>query len=170
MARLHLVLMLALVPLAGCVDSDDSAEPVLETDALPAEDANAFFAARTEVMVRNVRPSFILMSNVHGANCIALDGIDRIVNGTLTATWDATTPASAQLEFRIDGADEVIVEGSSPLVLDVADLASSESRFMVMMQPTMPGAALDQDVTIDMELTYAGTEPDLDANWICSRF
>lgn len=77
---------------------------------------------------------------------------------TLTATWDATTPAAAQMFVHFQGPDGLITEakGASPLVLDVpAEALAKQGAYEAYVSPDLPGAMVEQTVAFVLLLEYA---------------
>ncbi len=167
MSRMVLVLAL-LIPFAGCL-GDDADPAVLDDVDDSTAAATMHFADTVDVRVTATRPSFIVVGGVQPANCFAVEGASEIVNGTVTATWSAMTPATQTMELRVAGAESVFVEGASPLTLDVQDVKPEDGRILIMMQPAMPGAAVEQQVSVEMDLHYLGGGMKTDPNWVCSH-
>lgn len=182
-------LVFGLVVLAGCADDGSDMPDGENPDATPTADVvepagtNLSMAGRTvavlefervfQVHVQDVRTGVVNagVGGVNGANCVMLSGIERIVAGEATATWQATTPLSDELELMFAGDDRARASGTSGTGISFSDLRPDDGldRFALLVQATAPGAAIDQGVEVAIHFSYEATGPvDVDEGWTCS--
>lgn len=83
-------------------------------------------------------------------------------SATLTAHWNATTPAGARINVWLYRQGVGVVgsaEGPSPLVVDIDESAMSVGSYFANARAPSPGAMAGQNVTFVLRLVYAPAPP-----------
>lgn len=147
--------------------SPEAIEPEASGDTLQVWEHQAQYPVEVQATRTGVLNAGI--GGVNGANCMMLEGVNRIVSGEASATWDAITPLSDRLEIRLAGDESVFAEGASGVAITIDGLEPDGGSYALMLQPTNPGVAIAQPATIDIRFTYEALEPlQVDTGWSCS--
>jgi hypothetical protein len=95
-------------------------------------------------------------------NCVWLRRVPAVDEFTVTATWDAVSPAWERLEMTIQHDEgQEFAAGPSPLTLSAKDLMRDGffEGIGTIVQPEIPGPVLDQPVHLEI-VVKANLDPD----------
>ena len=175
-------ILVGLLLLAGCL-GDEAADPGSPEgpapEPSPSEPRVSRNATGVSEPVLTFDGNFTLnltggaagMSQVAPGNCLRLRPGAFIVDGNLTATWTAQSLASQNLEVVLDVAGVYSATGPlpSPIIVSLAPLEPSPDADTVFaVQPTTPGAAIQQAVQVHLRFTYTGAVEFQDAAASCN--
>ncbi|MGB0651937.1 MAG: hypothetical protein ACPGQL_01950 [Thermoplasmatota archaeon] len=166
------LLLLMLVPLAGCLDDSGSAETdeaATGEEILGPDDVERTWRSlefQEELTLNRVSlhqgpVTFGTGIPPFGSNCLWLtdDQVEHVQEMMVTMTWSALTPAWENLELIIDGDEETHrVIGGSPLVLEVGEVTphSFFEGIGIIVQTDLSGPVVEQGVMLEVVGTYAG--------------
>lgn len=123
-------------------------------------------------MLREWRPSSARIGGVHGQNCVGIPTAARNLTGFAEATWDSESPLTERLEVALSSGDETLrISGPPALRLEFEAVTNQDSRGgrgFLAVQVIEPGAAIDQPVSLRIDLQYVALEAvEFETNWSC---
>lgn len=165
--RIWIVLALLL---AGCADP---ADPQTSDEAIHQEEPDDGATPRNESVAGSLHVNVTLTESqvqtpvsshgFGGSNCANFD-VDQVLRGTATATW-TPKPGMESIQLGMLGENtRERVTGTSPLTFDLpADVRHDFfDDVKIFVQAPEPGALIDQEVRVEIQMDYVGGSGDHD--------
>ncbi len=153
---MRLLILLVAFALAGCLDAPvDDLEVPAEVD-VPEELLQ--FTESFNLVINPNTPGITIGGTK--TNCVFIDNIDSIVNGTVTLAWDdmGTTPTMGIDVWGVEE-DAYTGTGSSPVILEFGTLTGEDAVFVAYYTPLEGSMPVAQSATMSFDLVYEGEEP-----------
>ncbi|MHB1260387.1 MAG: hypothetical protein ACYC2H_01590 [Thermoplasmatota archaeon] len=147
-------IVVATLLLAGCAESPP--EEVAEAAPVETEPQSTTLNLAADLLLHRIslhRGTAVGVGLPGDTNCVWLRRVPVADEFTVTATWDAVTPAWERLEMTIQHEEgQEFASGPSPLTIIAKDLSRDQffEGIGTILQPEIPGPVLDQPVHLEV--------------------
>ena len=165
------LVLIAAALLAGCA-SPPPTGPSASVNPVEPDPAPTTLTMSIDLLINRIslhRVTAVGIGLPGDSNCAWLRDVQHADEFTVTATWDAVTPAWERLEMTVHHDDgQEFLAGASPLTITVHDIRRDSffEGIGTIVQPEIPGPILDQPVHLEIMVTSTfdpnGAEPELD--------